>query len=387
MNVAATGARLATDGNGWLLPEADPLPSEEEKLASYLAYLADERAANPAIDASATVFAQTIDLLLARRCDGTIERAVELAASAWSAWSILRAAEAASERIIVRGEAVPVTHRLFAIPILVEFAREVPGTVLDDVLAQIDWSNELDPGLDESLGNESATVAPDRFFRLEDLLAMPLSAWRHIAAGWAKSNGAPPIILSLSRVRLPVKRSRIFLRFIVGRRRMTKENHAGVGTRRQMCAGIEDSLGQAIGKRLATDISVSAFYDGSLFDALYTAMWRYQSRKLTQVGRSIASRAPDPKTVKASIHVRRHASRSTFLVAFLDRSGSCCGNAYTLRSRPGDDPSRCVQRIAKSLENAGVEQIEVSLSVPGKEDWLWEGVRGTEIECPVIVPI
>jgi hypothetical protein len=159
---------------------------------------------------------------------------------------------------------------LVAIPALVEFPYDVPESLVDAALSSIDWKADVLPGLQAVKSSDDSLRLIARFHRLDELLAIPLSALRK--AGHSLANHAAHQTLVPSPFKtadVPLRNAPTFLRFLVGQRSVT-----GPALMQELSM-LGSSLQQALRNRFGARCRVNVLRGGGFHDALYTAMWEY----------------------------------------------------------------------------------------------------------------
>ena len=291
--------------------------------------------------------------LLKEGADPAIDQAIQAAPSREIARTLQHVVEAASERVVVYHNGVRAERLLFAVPVIATFGQNVPESQFESALSGLTGLNGLARTKQGELEFAQVILLP-KLFRLNDLIAMPLSIVRE--------HGIHLAMAALSRHRewLPpitqdggFKRSTAFLRFLVGQRPLLEhEDRAGEDG---LCERLEGLTNQAISRCLGLPCRVQAVYVGSFHEGLYSGMWLYQERRLDQLARASWAMTRRKQSLEARLMTYGCGHRFEMWVGFFAGNEAIGGHAYRLRLRPSEDPSRCMSRITSRLEVAGIK--------------------------------
>ena len=344
-----------------------------------LAALATAAGAKPGL-----ALARFVTELLHKREDSTIGQAIESAPSFAIAHVLRQAVETASEQVVIYHNGSTMELSLFAIPIITAFDEDVPASQFEAALSGLNAPKTLTYIAGEGPWDLRLIVLLPELFRLEELQAVAPSLVRRLCvslgtAGVTRAVTPHPLV----RQTASYKRSTAFLRYLIGQRRLS-QRHRGLDEA-QLCAALQDRTKQAIARYLGLACQVQACM-GSFHDALYSGMWRYQEKRLDQLGRESRAQTPRENTVEARVVVSRGQAHTFELrVEFFAGTEPIRGRAYRLSARPGEAASECVTRITRRLAAAGVRTKAVTEFISDEPGF---GMRRRRNVAPMIrIPI
>jgi hypothetical protein len=311
-----------------------------------------------------TALSRIANELLTSRSDSTIEQAIEAAPSCGIAQTLQRAAEAASERVVIYRDGIRAELSLFAIPIIATFEQNVPESQFESAVSGLNGLKGLATKMkDGRLDPAQMTLLPT-LFRLDDLNIMPLSIVRERGISFCTGavNGGIEWHPSATQM-WGLKRSTAFLRFMVGQRQVF-EHEDRIANEDGVCEHLHDITSEAIKCYLGLPCHVQALYTGSFYEGLYAGMWVYQETRLDHLVRATCAETRRNKRLEARVMTYGSRHRFEMWIGFFAGDQPIGGHAYRLRSRPSEDPGGCVSRITSRLEAAGIKANALTEVVP-----------------------
>jgi hypothetical protein len=310
---------------------------------------------HPATDEAKAALARIANEVLKKGADATIDQAIEAAPSRAIAQTLRHAVETASERVVIYRNGVRTELLLFAIPIITTFEQNVPESQFESALSGLYGLKDLADSIKDGRLELAQIVLLPKLFRLDDLNAMPLSIVRErgINLGTAAMSRGSEWHTSITQ-NGSFKRSTAFLRFLVGQRQLL-EYEVCVAGQNGLCQRLQYLTTEAIKRYLGLPCRVQAIYTDSFHDGLYSGMWLYQEKRLDQLARANCAHTRRKKSLQARVVTYGRRYRFEMWVGFFAGNEAIGGHGYRLRSRPSEDPSGCVSRIARRLEAAGIE--------------------------------
>lgn len=221
--------------------------------------------------------------------------------------------------------------RLFCVPLVIAFEDSMPASQVDAALLPL-----LD-GRGRLPLNRAPTTVDDTIafvatvFEADDLADLPLSVVRRGALDLLSLRFALPAKHPFVQRRRPQHRLRMFLRCLVGLRRLDVDRIAE--QRQQIDGEIRSQLAELGG-------SVRVWCDGSFHDALYSGLWAYQARRL-----AVATSEAAGSYVEANVTAEGTDLRPTLRIRFSARAGREPAVEYRLRCRPFEDCDRARRRV------------------------------------------
>jgi hypothetical protein len=292
-------------------------------------------------DFAASSVQLVLERLLRRGRDDVIVGMLSAIPSPKTRLSLFRFVAEASERVGGGEPGVP-DERLFCLPLFIEFTHQVPATQLDAALARLVRCHRSAFPPNDGGGAPAEIDLVPNVFEVDDLADLPLSSVRRGATALAfRRCAALPPPHPFVRGNHPQHRSRMFLRYLVGLRRLS----AGIdgGSR----PGVERSIQNELARLKGT---VRALSDGSFHDAIYTGLLMYQARRLTEVAEACAlSATPSLASMTAGGTLFRPQIRVRFEEVEMN-----CAAEYLVRCRPFEDRDRACRRVAEILDRAGM---------------------------------
>ena len=295
-----------------------------------------------------------MELLLDQYKDDEILGAINHADSSDIANELRRTVEHVSENIHLRLNGSELEIQLFAIPIIVKFDQDVPGSQVESALSYMEWQGSLAKIFaGDDLEHGRIVVLPT-FFTFAALAGIQLSLLRKCAISLAANNGRDffgsfPFIHKSNTLR----RCHVFLRYLVGHRVLSAhKSKDGINT--TICTYLQEIIKHLLESHLKLTCSVNAFHTGEFHNPLYTGMWLYQIYRLNKIATAVSSEQCShglPKTIITSPVSR---ANGTLKVGFYDEHQLLGQHAYLLHTRPGEDFDRCVTRLIYRLEAIGM---------------------------------
>jgi hypothetical protein len=295
--------------------------------------------------------------LLELRKDDAIAAVIDAAHSSAAARRLLRLAEEASE-CVDDGSIREPCARLFCVPLLVGFPEAMPATQLDAALCRLGRSGPWElHATDRGAAFDETAFVPD-FLEAGDLVDLPLSSIRRGAIALLSGRSSLPPPHPFVRGNRPQRRASVFLRYLVGLRRLSAVMQPGFPGR------IEVALRQELA---SFDATAAVFYDGTFREAAYTGLWAYQGRRLAEVAADLARHAM-PRGVRASAAGGGTRLRPVIRVCFEETAASG-STGYALRCRPFENRVRACRRVAGIMRAAGV-RVTVQAVFPAQDQLL-----------------
>ena len=307
---------------------------------------------------------RTANELLEQGADAIIDQAIAAAPSRRIAHTLQLAVEAASERVVIYRNGVRAELVLFAIPIITTFDQNVPESQFETALSSLDDLKDLARRSEK----RQARACTDGTAAEAVPLGRPQHhAVVHGAKAWDPTRhgcGSPDSEWhsSMTRTR-SLKRSAVFLRFLVGQRPTLGPDDGATGEA-ELCERLGNLTKQAIKHCLGLPCHVRAVHLGSFHETLYSGMWLYQETRLDQLARASYAQTRRNKRPQARVVTYGRGYRFEIWVGFFAGNTVIGGHVYRLGSRPNEDPRLCVARIASRLEAAGVKTIVVTNLIP-----------------------
>jgi hypothetical protein len=284
--------------------------------------------------------------MLKKRADVVIARAIAEAPTRSIAQTIQRTAEGASEHVAVCRNGARKELSLFVIPIVTAFEKTVPESQFESALGEVDaWATLL--AKRDGFDFASLVVLP-KFFRLEELDAMPLSMVRERAIVLAKAstrggNGwSAPTMQTGS-----FKRATAFLRYIVGQRCRSQDS---VTHDQSLSTSLGELTSRAINRCLQLPCRVEVLAMQSFYQGMQSGEWIYQRTRLDQL-----SRVGRSKDLEARLVIKERRGRFELWIGFFVGDEAVDGRTYWLSAKPSEDPTGYVSRVSERLEANGIK--------------------------------
>ena len=209
---------------------------------------------------------RTANELLEQGSDAIIDQAIAAAPSRRIAHTLQLAVEGASERVVIYRNGVRAELVLFAIPIITTFDQDVPESQFETALSSLGDLKDLARRRKSGKLELAPMVLLPKLFRLDDLNTMPLSMVRKrgIQLGTAAVSPGSEWHPSMTRTK-SLKRSAVFLRFLVGQRPTLGPDDGAAGEA-ELCERLGNLTKQAIKHRLGMPCHVRAVHLGSFHE-------------------------------------------------------------------------------------------------------------------------
>lgn len=268
-----------------------------------------------------------------------------------------RGIETDNERLVVVRHGLQTEIRAFAIPVLVEFTKDVPDSQLEGALTLLGQDHCQEAMIDLGVERSQTTIIP-RFFRLRELATIPIASMRRDMLSLA---GDPCHGLTDAISNAPLRRTRVFLRYLVG------ISVTRLGTRPaepqppRACERFEHQTMQALSKRMRSECHVKAYYTGAFYDPLYTGMWLYQNVRLGHIAAQSGNLDPQ---VSAAVVVDSRTALPSLKLVF----DSPWTPTYVLNVRPSENLKRAAVRVRDHLESLGLPSTAIYIeNAPGEK--------------------
>jgi hypothetical protein len=230
-----------------------------------------------------------------------------------------------------------------AIPVILSFDRVIPVSQLDAVWQDAAASRfivgvpaewVLFPQLYEF--DQLKEIAPDKL--KQALLRLVSDVNQELAVNSMRASGT--------------KRSTVFLRYLVGCRRIRagRQDADLPG----FCLRLQREIGQLFRQHLGPACIVESLEVGLFVEALYVGLWRYQMKRL--VGLCQHAVTEWKRDVYAKVQTVGD-DQLELRVGIFYGDRLIDGHDYLLRTRPGESQRRCLKRVREKIEESGVKSV------------------------------
>ena len=274
-------------------------------------------------------------------------------------FAIRRRIESLAERVDIFEEGRGHTYGLFALPVIIELASELPESQVESILATRVAGAMLDEAITEAMCPGGPVRVATRWYAYPDLCAPSVCRLRKQCVQIAREVALrPPPAWPFERLPRPMKRASTFLRFLIG---IIEHPFGvrGVGEPVRL-PQVEQVVSAILCSKLRSSVRATSRFDTSFHQALYDGMWDYQTTRLQSIAREACGVAPRPEAI---VCVPGPDSKHRPRVGLRFRRGGAIEHAYLLQARPAQSAVSVFGCARDGLSAGGVENVTV---VPGE---------------------
>lgn len=358
---------------------------DDNELVAEIVELATRAAAPDAAKADKAQLRERLSAVLAKGWDDVVELAIAAAPNGVIAYRIRRSAESICERMRIQRDGVDIDISLFSVAVITTFDEAVPVSQFETALEGLMWSTELGQYLREKCAQASNLTILPRFFRIDEIDSVPLSAVRRSAFSLAGASGdAQSASHPFLKMTGSLKRSAAFLRYLIGHQNVTEQASPHDG-QRKTCDKIKALTLQLMNQRIG-QCTVDAFYTGAFYEPLYAGMWSYQETRLDQISRQAWNLTAACHDLEAKIVTHGCRDRFVIRLGFFANDDLLGGRTYVLNARPGEEAGACLERITKRIAAAGISACVNEKFIPMERGFDLGKRRGAEPSL-IAIPI